>query len=213
MPSFRLKFLLFNVYFLLTTVIPLVFLAFPIIKSWSYDKDYQFLGAAATLFIIFIVGGYEWRLMPKELSKVMLWVAAPVLTLALGFLLGGSQSIVATFRNEGGAILIGVTLAMLLTQIKIDWQQWRKICANRDAYKTPFLQSYWANKSKHFFSNTISEITVLAVMLLALFASVSVMLFENSSLQQLFYKVLFFLISVISNAIVFIKVESKPYAA
>lgn len=220
MPSFRLKLLLFSIYFLVTTILPILLLAVlfvnPVITNFGNQRAVHILFWASVMMIVLIVGNFEWRYIPTEPAKIAVWMLFPVITLLVSFIISGSQTVVSTLRNEGGAILIGTILALFIEEIKTGWRQRRIALANMETYKnskTPFLQSYWKNKTKHAFLHTIGEAMVFLVMAALLCLALSVVLFQHSSPQQLLYKIMIFLILAISNAFVFSKTKSKSYAA
>ncbi len=140
MLSAREKALIFILYFLITTIIPVVILANDVLLFEHWDR--ALLGGFAIISVLLVVGKYELRQMPNNPWKLLSWFISPIIIFALS-LFFGSESVVESIKFNGMAIAFSLLTVCFFIQIRDLWVRLDIIlsAAKKDfeMYKIPSL--------------------------------------------------------------------------
>ncbi len=205
------KKILFFIYFIFTTILPL----FLFLSKFPLRNSEDFFGVVvlglSILICVVVIGKYEWKLMPASPSKVLVWFFLPIIILVFNFFYFGKDIFLSSLWVDGIAILSSIVLALILIESKQDLLNSKVAKDNLEKYKTPFLNSYWQKKHNRSFSNSIGKFITIPGFILAgvilYIRQVSPLLSYQEHIRFLFV----FLISVITNISTFYKAEFSKY--
>ncbi len=200
------KILLFLLYFLVTTIIPVVILATDVPTLFG-DRNYTLVIGMGVLVILFIIGKYEWKQMPDNYLKMLGWFFSPIIIFILSLVIFDFRSLVENLKISGGIITLSVIISFCLVQISDLWFKQKMIKKNIETYKTPFLKSYW--KKKWW---SLPDDILMSIVELLFFTSLGIVVFVVTVVRyvpypQSLYIFVVFVISVLSNSIIFYRTE------
>lgn len=142
MLSKREKILLFLLYFLITTVVPVVILANDVLALFEHWGKALF-GGFAIAFILFVVGKYESKQMPSDSWKLLGWFISPIIIFALSLVFFGFESFVESLKFNGMAVAFSLLVVCFLIQIRDLWSKFDVVLGvmgrNFETYKIPLL--------------------------------------------------------------------------
>lgn len=188
MLSAREKFLIFILYFLITTIIPVVIFANDVLALFEH-WDRALFGGFAIAFILLVVGNYESKQMPSNPLKLLSWFISPIMIFALSLVFFGFESVVESLKFNGMAIAFSLLVVCFLIQIRDLWSKFDVILGvvrkNFETYKIPLLLMF----------------SCMGIMASVLAVIVYVPYPKN------FEVIIVFLISTISNSILFYRAE------
>ena len=200
------KIILFSLYFFLTTALPL----FSFTKFAPEIFDFVSLIVMGIIFMG-LIGRYEWKLMPKDSVKILIWFLSPIIILTYNFFYFGKDIFLNLLWMDGAAIIISFIIVGMLTDTKRDFINSNISKENLNKFKTPFLHSYWQKKYIHSrfssIENFISTPIVIIVGLVILVRAVFPFLPYPESIRFL----ITFTISLITNVLAFYKAEFSKY--
>lgn len=200
------KVFLFFLYFLITTIIPVVILAIDVPVLFG-DRNYTLVIGIGVLVILLIIGKYEWRQMPGNYLNMLGWFFSPIIIFMLSFVIFDFRSLVENLKISGGIITLSVIISFCLVRISDLWSKQKMIKKNIETYKTPFLRSYW--KKKWW---SLPDDIVMSIVELLFFISLGIVVFVVTVLKyvpfpQSLYIFVVFVISVLSNSVIFYRTE------
>ena len=188
MLSTREKILIFILYFLITTAVPVVILANDVLALFEY-WDRALIGGFAIIIILLVVGKYELKQMPSNPWKVVSLFIFPITIFAMSLTFFDFKSFLESIKFNGIAIAFSLLVVCFLIQIRDLW------------FKFDTIFNGMAKKIEVYKISILLFSSCLGIMAFIL-AVIAYVPYPNN-----FQVIIVFLISTVSNSVVFYRTE------